>query len=182
MIPKKQKFFFSFILICDSLLGLDKELLIKKEVLGEIKLGMSKKNVLKVLNNRCETKRFIHGERRVNALRCLYGKGKFDLEFEDGLLYVIYIKDSIYHTQKGIRVGSKLSEVQSSYPLGKLFSGYLEGYYVFIREKSLSINFDFDISSIIHQDPKNYKSGFKVNPKDFDQIKNIRVKMIIIYK
>ena len=181
MVLKGQKiFFYLFIFTCTNFFGLDRNVLIRKGGLGKIELGMQKASVLKILRGKCKTKVFLSGERKISSLHCLYNKGEVDLEFQNKRLYRIYIKDSSYYTKKGIKVGSKLSEVKEAYPLAELFSGYLEGYYISMREKSLGIYIDFDIGSIIYQDPKNYKFGFKIDPKDFSQIKDLHVETIII--
>ncbi len=134
-------------------------IIIHEDGVGEIKYGMSTKELKKITGLKCKQREKYDDGSPIPigmlVLDCKYGLGDlvlvFDV-FENDSLYGITITDSSYRSAKGIGVGSTYSEVVQAYkkePKEQLY--YPPEICIYIASMGLTLWFDhstLDINSI----------------------------------
>ena len=133
----KFKFVFLFFLNLSIITSVySKKIIIGKERVGEIKIGMPYLKVNQILYNKCRNISLPAGTVKNSfAFDCKYGEGSLTLLFDSKKqLFEVQIKHQIYQTSEGVQIGSYYHEV-----LQKYRGFYLEKFHALPMEKLVSI-------------------------------------------
>ena len=74
-----------------------------------------------------------------------------ELLLEENRVYRIDVKDPIYRTRKGIKVGDKLKNIVAKYPNGQFYAGIGEGEYISYQIYNGSFIFSIETKNIPYE-------------------------------